>query len=250
MRPQARTSGSEERPGSAGPAEEGGAAAVEWVPALDFSAVGAGVVEHAAVPMVRFDMRVDAGRARIRSLSLNVQVRIVAPARPYDSGERARLFELFGAERDWARNLRPLLWSQTSLVVPAFEGSCAFELRVPCSYDFDVAAHKYLHAVRDGVIPLELLFSGSIFYAGAEGALRTVRIPWDRECRFDLPAALWHEVMGRYFPNSAWLRMRRDVFDRLHAYRSQNGLTSWEATLEALLPETATREGPVDGGER
>ena len=217
-------------------------AAAEPSPTLDFGVTDAGVVEHAAQPMLRFDLRVDAGGASIRSLSLNVQIRIVSPARRYDEAERGRLFELFGAERDWGRSLRPLLWSQTSFVVPAFEGAETVELRVPCSYDFDVAAHKYLHAVRDGTIPLELLFSGSVFYAGPGGALRTVRLPWDRECRFDMPAALWHDVMARYFPNSAWLRVRRDVFDRLHAFRSDHGLTSWEATLEALL-----RPAPADG---
>jgi hypothetical protein len=212
------------------------AVGAEPSPTLRFSVRGTGVVEHAAQPMLRFDLRVDAGEASIRSLSLNAQIRIVSPARSYDQGERARLFELFGAERDWGRSLRPLLWTQASFVVPAFDGAETVELRVPCSYDFDVAAHKYLHAVRAGVIPLELLFSGSVFYAGSGGALRTVRLPWDRECRFDMPARLWHDVMGRYFPNSAWLRLRRDVFDRLHAYRSGHGLTSWEATLESLLP--------------
>lgn len=221
------------------------ASADEPSPMLDFAVLGAGVVELAAQPMLRFDLRVDARAASIRSLSLNAQIRIVAPARRYDEAERARLFELFAAERDWGRTLRPLLWSQTSFVVPAFEGAVTVELRVPCSYDFDVAAHKYLHAVRQGVIPLEILFSGSVFYAGPGGALRTVRLPWDRECRFDMPATLWHDVMGRYFPNSAWLRVRRDVFDRLHAFRSDHGLTSWEATLEALLP-SAPGAGPED----
>jgi hypothetical protein len=213
--------------------------APEAIPSLDFEVIGAEAEKHAAVPTLRVVLGVDASGASIRSLSLNAQVRIVAPARRYDAPERARLFELFGAERDWGRSLRPLLWSHTSITVPAFEGACETDLRIPCSYDFDVAAHKYLHAVREGVIPLELLFSGSVFYAGAEGALRTVRLPWDRECRFDMPAALWHDVMERYFPNSAWLRVRRDVFDRVHAYRSDHGLTSWEATLEALLPPVA-----------
>ena len=74
-------------------------------------------------------------------------------------------------------------------VVPPFEGAVSPRLCVPCSYDFDVAADKYLHAVRKGGIPLEFLFSGSLFYADASGALRTVRLPWDRECRFTMPAA-------------------------------------------------------------
>lgn len=210
---------------------------VKPMPELAFAVQGVEVRQHAAVPMLCFALHVDAGGATIQSLSLNVQVRIDAHRRPYDDGEASRLFELFGAERDWGRSLRPLLWSRTSLVVPSFEGSREVDLLVPCSYDFDVAAHKYLHAVRDGVIPLELLFSGSVFYADHAGALRTIRLPWDRECRFDMPASVWHDVMERYFPNSAWLRVRRDLFDRLYAYRSDHGLTSWEATIDALLSE-------------
>lgn len=217
----------------------------EPLPELDFSVEGASVEPHAAVPTLRFDLRVDAGATSVRSLSLNTQVRIVATGRRYDAGEEARLFEVFGAPREWGRSLRSLLWAHTSSVVTAFEGSRVTDLRVPCSYDFDVAANKYLHALRRGDVPLEFLFSGSVFYEGPNGGLRTARLPWDRECRFDMPARMWHEMMERYFPNSAWLRVRRDVFDRLLAFRSGQGLPTWEATLEALLPD----EAPPSEGE-
>lgn len=209
----------------------------EELPDLEFSVVGAGVERHAAVPTLRFDLRIDAGASIIRSLSLNVLVRIVATQRAYDSGEQERLFELFGAPRDWGRSLRTLMWTQTSFTVPAFEGVEHTALCVPCSYDFDVAAAKYLHALGDGSIPLEFLFSGSVFYRGPGGALRTVRLSWEKECRYDMPVRAWRETMDTYFPNSAWLRVRRDVFDRLQAFRSAQGLPTWEATLEALLPE-------------
>lgn len=42
-------------------------------------------------------------------------------------------------------------------------------------------------------------------------------------------------MMEHYFPNSAWLRLRKDVFDQLYAYKAQQGLPTWEATLENLL---------------
>jgi hypothetical protein len=128
------------------------------------------------------------------------------------------------------------MWAQVAVVVPPFEGVVKTPLTVPCSYDFDVAADKYLHALRDGVIPLEFLFSGSVFYQGPGGALRTVRLSWEKETRYDMPASLWHGMMERYFPNSAWLRVRKDVFDRLAAYRSDHGHPTWEAALEGLLP--------------
>lgn len=235
--------GDTDRAGRAAPFPAG---AAEPAPTLDFVIEGADVLAHAAVPTLAFDLRIEAGEASIRSLSLNCNVRIAAPRRGYDDAEQARLFELFGAPKEWGRSLRGLSWVQTSFVVPAFEGRTVASLKVPCSYDFDVAANKYLDALRDGQIPLEFLFSGSVFYRGPGGALRTVRLPWDREASFDMPASLWHAVMERYFPNSAWLRVRRDVFDRLIAYRSGRGLPTWEATLEALLPEEpADREGPA-----
>ena len=46
--------------------------------------------------------------------------------------------------------------------------------------DFEVAAAKYFHALRDGEIPLLLLFSGTVFYRGDDGML-VDQIPWDRE---------------------------------------------------------------------
>lgn len=213
----------------------------EVVPELEFSVVGAGALAHAVVPSMRFDLEIDAGGARIRSLSLNVQVRIVAPQRGYDGGEEERLFEVFGAPRDWGRSLRTLMWAQAALVVPPFEGIVKTQLHVPCSYDFDVAANKYLHALRKGVIPLEFLFSGSVFYQGPGGALRTVRLSWEKETRYDMPTSAWHDLMQMYFPNSAWLRLRQDVFERLAAYRSAHGHPTWESTIEALVPE---RSGP------
>lgn len=233
------TRGPVDRPGPAPAAGAPRFPSPAEAPEISFAVEGSGVPEHAAVPAIRFDLRVDAGEAEIRSLSLNAVVRIVAPLRPYDDAEKARLYEIFGAPRDWGRNLQSVFWTQTSFVVPAFERSTVVELRVPCSYDFDVAANKYLEAVRGGTIPLEFVFSGSVFYRGADGALRMVRLPWDREYRFDMPAARWHEMMERYFPNTAWLRVRRDVFDRLVAYRSGQGLATWEAALEALLPPEA-----------
>ena len=216
---------------------------VEALPDLEFSIDGVDVRPHAAVPTLAFDLEVDAGEASIRSLSLNVLVRIVATQRSYASDEQDRLFELFGAPRDWGRNLGSLVWTQTSFVIPPFEGVHRVELPVPCSYDFDVAAHKYLHALREGTIPLEFLFSGSVFYRGPGGALRTIRLSWDKDCRFDLPTQTWRELMDRYFPNSAWLRVRRDTFDRLLAFRASQGYPTWEAALEALLPDAGNGAG-------
>ena len=41
--------------------------------------------------------------------------------------------------------------------------------------------------------------------------------------------------MDRHFPDSAWLRLRRDSFDRLHAYKARGSHLSWEDAVDALL---------------
>ena len=73
------------------------------------------------------------------------------------------------------------------------------------------------------------------FYSGEDGRLQTALIPWDKEARYGMPVRIWREMMDHYFPNSAWLRLRRDVFDRLYGYRMREGLPTWEATVESLL---------------
>ena len=60
------------------------------------------------------------------------------------------------------------------------------------------------------------MFSGTVFYAGQNGALQVAPISWVKETRFRLPVAVWKEMMDLYYPNSAWLCLRRVVFDRLH----------------------------------
>jgi hypothetical protein len=46
--------------------------------------------------------------------------------------------------------------------------------------------------------------------------------------------------MDAYFPGGGWLRLDRETIDALLRYRSARGLTSWEATIAALLPAEVT----------
>ncbi len=211
-------------------------APAEDAPQLVFAVEDAGVLEFAAVPTLSFQLRIESvGGEPIRSLSLNTQIRIAATRRRYDAAAQARLSELFGEPARWAQTLRSLLWTHTALVVPGFAGSTLVEMRVPCTYDFDVIAAKYLNALADGDVPLEFLFSGTIFYAADDGALRIARIPWDREAEYRMPVRVWKETMDHYFPGSAWLRLRKETFDRLYAYKAARALPTWEAALDALL---------------
>jgi hypothetical protein len=206
------------------------------IPQLDFEVIGAERVEHAAVPMLRFSLCVRAGPdEEIRSVLLDVQVQIAARRRAYDDRARERLFELFGPESAWGTTLRTLLWTRVTVVVPPFTGERVVDVDVTCTYDLEVAASRYFSALEDGEVPLELLFSGSVFYTGPSGALQTARIPWDREAEYRLPVRVWREAIDLHFPGAAWLRLERDAFERLSAFKSRRALPTWEAAVDALL---------------
>ena len=211
------------------------------VPDLEFEVEGVDVLRYAVAPTLVFRVRVGSrGDEAIRSLALTTQVRIAVTRRSYDERAQARLVELFGEPSRWSQTLRSLLWTHTTSFVPGFTGSTVVEMPLACTYDFDVAATKYFHALADGDVPLEFLFSGTVFYAAAQG-LQTARIPWDKEAQFRLPVRLWKEMMEHYFPGTAWLRLRTDTFDRLYAYKAERPLTSWADAIEALLAAAEER---------
>jgi hypothetical protein len=202
---------------------------------IDFSVESAAVLEHAAVPTLVFELAIESPRD-IRSVALNVELRIAATRRAYTEAEQVRLVELFGRPEDWGRNLHALHWTTLSVNVPAFSGRTVAELKVPCSYDLEVAGARYMNAIGDGSVPLEFLFSGGVFYTD-EGRLQVARIGWDREVDFRLPVALWREAMERHFPGAAWLRIGRESFDRLAAYKARHTLLTWEQTVDHLIAE-------------
>jgi hypothetical protein len=126
--------------------------------------------------------------------------------------------------------------------VSQFAGSVETVLPVPCTYDLNVAATKYFNALEGGDVPLLFLFSGTVFYAAADGRLQVERVSWNKESVFRMPVSMWREVMDQHYPNSAWIYLHRDVFERLLAYKREHGLPTLEATLERLLPEFEREE--------
>jgi hypothetical protein len=108
---------------------------------------------------------------------------------------------------------------------------------VPCTFDFNVAATKFFGGLETGEVPLLLLFSGTMFYRDEVGDLQVGQISWDKEAQFRLPVKVWQEMMEHYYPNSAWLNLRRDVFEKLQNYKMRGGLPTFEQALESLLPD-------------
>ncbi len=212
------------------------------MPDLDFALVDAEVLSFAASPTMLFKLHIRNAPAdeQVHSVMLRTQIRIEATRRHYDAEAEARLLELFGEPYRWGETLRSLLWTHVNVIVPRFSESIVAELPVVCTYDFEVAAAKYFYALEDGEVPLLFLFSGTVFYADGEGRLQITQLPWEKEAAFRLPIRVWKEMMDRYFPNSAWLRVRKDVFDRLYSYRGRQALPTWDATLDRLLREHET----------
>jgi hypothetical protein len=210
-------------------------------PELAFDVLDARAAEDAATPALLFDVEIRAPGHKVRSILLDVQIQIAARQRPYGEAAQERLLELFGTPERWGTTLRTLPWVRTTAVVPPFEEATVLELPVACTYDLEVTAARYFAALEDGEIPLELLFSGSVFFAGANGGLQTVRIAWDSDVEHRLPVAVWREAMERHFPGSAWLRLGRESYDRLCAYKARHAHESWEAAIESLLAAEEAR---------
>jgi Family of unknown function (DUF6084) len=203
---------------------------------LAFAVEDAERVEHTAVPTVRFALRIAGPEGReIKSVLLDTQIQIAARRRRYDGSAEERLFELFGAPAGWGSTLRTLPWTRLTTVVPPFTGTTLVDLQVPCSYDLHVVASRYFDALEGGDVPLEFLFSGTVFAGGHGGMLQATRISWETDAEYRFPIAVWKDTMERYFAGSAWLRLRKDSFDRLATYKSREALPTWEDAIDKLL---------------
>jgi uncharacterized protein DUF6084 len=204
---------------------------------LEFTCVGAVADRYAATPTVQLRLRIaETTGTPVHTLALRTQVRIEPVRRRYDDEEGEALADLFGDRSRWGETLKALQLAFVSQLVPGFTGSTEIDVPLPCSYDFDVAAHKYLYALREGGVPLLLLFSGTIF-TGRPGTLSVTPIAWQKEAAYQLPVPVWREAMDQHFPGAAWLRLHRDTFDRLYNYRVREALGTWDDAIERLLKD-------------
>ncbi|WP_201747153.1 DUF6084 family protein [Glaciimonas sp. PCH181] len=207
------------------------------MPDLSFQVESVESVRCAAAPMLNFKLHIASAIAGddIANVILQCQIQIEAPRRRYQPAEQERLRELFGDPNSASQKIHSLLWTHVGLLVPRFQNDCVVDMPVPCSYDFNAAAVKFFYALEDGKVPLLFQFSGTIFYRDENTGLQISRIAWSKEAQFSLPVPVWQEMMDHYYPNSAWLRLDRNQFDRLYQYKRQHGLSSWEQAVESLL---------------
>lgn len=193
-----------------------------------------------AVPTLRFRLGVEcAGEVLVQSILLTTSIRIEVARRRYDAGTRRRLADLFGDESRWSTTLRDLTWGQITTTVPPFEAATEIDLMLPCTVDLELGVGKYFEALRDGDVPLRLLFRGTVFYHDRERQLRAVQIPWDLEAACRLPLSSWRDLVESYYGDTCWLRVRSSSLERLQAYRARRGLGGWDETIDALLESSA-----------
>jgi hypothetical protein len=207
------------------------------MPDLSFEVEGAEPVSYAASPLLGLRLRVTStpDHEPVQAAVLKCQIQIDAPGRAYDPREEEGLGDLFGPRARWGATMRSLLWAHVNVTLPAFQKSTVAEVQLPCTYDLNVAATKYFHSLRAGTVPITLLFSGTVFYAGEHEVLQIAPVSWSKEARFALPVAVWKDVIDAYFPNTGFILLQRDVLDRLYRYRVRRGLPTWERALESLL---------------
>jgi hypothetical protein len=207
------------------------------MPDLSFKVEDAEVAKFSASPQLAFKLRItnaDPAEA-VHSVALRCQIQIEVTRRRYAAEEQEKLRDLFGEPDRWSQTLRNLLWTHVNVNVPPFKGETVVELPVPCTFDFNVGATKYFHGLGDGEVHLCLMFSGTIFYAAEGEHLQVSPISWEKDARFKLPVKVWREMMDSYYPNSAWLCLRRDLFERLYEYKVRHGILTWEQALENML---------------
>jgi hypothetical protein len=207
---------------------------------LRFAVIDIAAEPYAVTPVLTARIGIAAADDEpVHAIALRCQIRFEPLRRSYSDDEAAGLLDLFGPRERWSGTQHTFLWQHATAMVPGFTGATEVALPLECTYDFEVKASKYLLALRDGTIPLQFLFSGTIFVQGSRG-FSVTQVPWDREDRYDMPVAVWRDLVAQHYPNTSWLRLRRDTIDALAAFRSARGLLDFDDAVAELL--TAAKE--------
>jgi hypothetical protein len=214
---------------------------------LVFDCIDAGADVYAAAPTIVFRLQIAETTGQpIGGIMLRAQLRIEPLKRRYSDAEAEKIGDLFGERSRWGDTMKAMQFANVTQMVPPFKGSVTVDLPVPVTYDFDVATAKYFHGLEDGEIPFVILFSGTSMLDQG-GSLSIEQIPWHKETAYRLPVRVWREAMDMHFPNSAWLRIRRDTLDSLQRFKSRLTLPTWDDTIEALLRQAGESTPKTNG---
>ena len=214
--------------------------------ALTFTVLDARPQPYAVAPTLTFRVGIsEATGAQVHMIALRCQIQIEARRRHYTPGEKRRLVDLYGTPDRWGETLRTMVWTHVARMVPGFTGRIEIDLPVTCTYDFDVAAAKYLLSLEDGEVPLLLQFSGTIFTA-RDGGFSVEQLAWTTEAPYRLPVRELRALMNLYFPGTGWIRLRRDTVDALRDFKEREMLPTWDDVVSALLESASRAHEPTE----
>jgi len=199
---------------------------------LTFAITGARAKPNAASPTVSFEVCV-ASSERVEAMVLRAEVRIEPQWREYGPQEQQLLDDMFGPPERWGSTLRTFAWADVPAIVTGFENETHTTVDVPCTYDFEVTATRFFQALKSGDVPVRILFSGAIFYAGANG-FWCERVPWSAEAAYRMPLCVWRDAMQSCYGTDAVLRVKAETLERLHRMRALHGVLSWDALFDRL----------------
>jgi hypothetical protein len=211
---------------------------------LVFDCVDCKPDRYGASPALVFKLRIaETTGTTLHSIGLRCQLRIEPQRRHYSAEESKGLTDLFGGPERYGETLHPMQLAMISVNVQGFKGSTEVDVTVPCTYDLEVATGRYFDALREGDVPLVLLFSGTVFYKADDGGVTVGQVPWDKEASYRLPVSIWREMIDIFFPNSGWLMLHNDTVKALTRFKSREAIAGWDETL-ALLLDRAGEERP------
>ena len=211
---------------------------------LVFDCTGARADRYAVVPQMIMSLRIsETSGQRVEAIALRCQMRIEPARRRYTDDEAQRLNDLFGETQRWADTLKPMQFTNVSIMVPGFTGSTEIDVPVPLSYDLEIGATRYFAGLEEGEVPLLLLFSGTVFSV-TEGKMMVTQVPWSKEASYRLPVSLWREAVDAHFPGTGWIRLSTATIDELLLFKNRKALPTWEATMQALLDTASQSSEP------
>jgi Family of unknown function (DUF6084) len=209
---------------------------------LTFECLGARPDPYGTSPVLLFTLRItEVDGAPVHAVALRCQIRIEPQRRRYDEHEAELLTHLFGERSRWGDTLKPMQFTTVSVMVPSFVGSTEIDVPVPCTYDLEVAAGKYFHSLSDGMVPMALMFSGTVFSKGQTG-FWVDQVSWNSDVNYQLPIAVWQGLMNTYFPGEAWIRLSKDTIDALLRYKARHAIPTWDAAMTSLLAKASAVE--------
>jgi len=204
-----------------------------------FAVVGAAHQPHAAAPTLRLTLEVtEPSPHAIYTIALSTQINLDPARRAYDDATRESLVELFGAPERWPATTRSFVWAQTDVLVPSFQDSTTFELSIPCTYDLEVAATRYLDALPEGEVPLSLHFSGRVMWVD-DGRVQYGQVPWSCSAQYRMPVAVWRAMIDHHFPHAGFVRLHADTLQALAREKARRGVPSFDACVAELLDARA-----------